>query len=471
MRIRRAVAAITLAAAVAVGLPAQGSQAQGGDRPFGRVDSIRVVAPGKIQATGWAIDPLTTAPVEIEVRVRAEGAPDLSPPAAQSVVVANRLRTDVGANFPGFGPNRGFATTLTVPGGLWSVCVFARAGLRTTLIDCRGFISTPGGNPIGGLDVPRARTDGTATLAGWAIDPDTTGPVDVHIYVNGRFLQAERANVTRHDVGRIYPAYGSGHGFRVQPFLGLGSHEVCAYAINVGTGWVNSPLGCKTVRILDNPDLRGTPFGSLDNARAVSPRSVVISGWAIDRNTTAPIGIEVVIDGRRAATGSTGLARADVVRANPSVAANGGFRIDVAVGPGPQRICVRAVNVGPGFGDTEIGCSTVLVPTGNPFGFLEDTRPLSLSEIRVKGWAIDPDTADPVAVHVYVNGSFAGSAVADRRRTDVGRAHPLYGEAHGFDFTIPYNLGRSVICVFAINAGPGTSNTELGCRTITVNVG
>jgi hypothetical protein len=470
MRIRIAIAIVTLAAVVAVSAPLQVAQAQVGDRPFGGVDSIRVVAPGKIRATGWAIDPLTSAPVAIEVRVRAEGAPDYSAPAASSVVTANRPRTDIGAAFPQFGPNRGFDTTLTVPGGTWRVCSFVRAGLRTVLLDCAVFVSTPGGNPIGGLDVVRARTDGKATIVGWAIDPDTADPIDVHIYANGRFLQVAKANVNRTDVARIYPAYGSGHGFRIEPLLGVGSHQICAYAINVATGWANSLLGCQSIRILDNPDLRGTPFGSLDNARAVTPRSVLVSGWAIDRDTASPVGIEIRVGGRLVTTVSTGITRADVARTYPGVASNGGYRVEVPVGPGAQQVCARALNVGRGFGNTELGCRNVVMPTGNPFGFVEDVTSISLSEMRVRGWAIDPDVVDPVAIHVYINGQFVGSNVADRRRGDVGRAHPLYGDAHGFDFTVPYSLGRSEVCVFAINAGPGTTNPRLGCRTITVTL-
>ena len=81
------------------------------------------------------------------------------------------------------------------------------------------------------------------------------------------------------------------------------------------------------------------------------------------------------------------------------------------------------------------------------------------------GWALDPNTTSPIAVHVYVNGAFAGHAVANVARSDINSAFPGYGPNHGYDFTVPGAGGT--VCVYAINSGAGTTNPSLGCKTVT----
>ena len=52
-------------------------------------------------------------------------------------------------------------------------------------------------------------------MQGWAIDPDTTAPLTVHVYVDGVWAGQSTAGVARPDVGNAYPGFGSGHGFDV----------------------------------------------------------------------------------------------------------------------------------------------------------------------------------------------------------------------------------------------------------------
>jgi len=103
--------------------------------------------------------------------------------------------------------------------------------------------------------------------------------------------------------------------------------------------------------------------------------------------------------------------------------------------------------------------STPVVPH-NPFGWLDEVSVQS-DQIRVRGWAIDPDTKEPIAVHVYVDNTFVVSWTADQSRPDVAAAKPGYGDRHGFDATIS-TKGRNV-CVYGINQGPGRQNSRIGC--------
>jgi hypothetical protein len=52
--------------------------------------------------------------------------------------------------------------------------------------------------------------------------------------------------------------------------------------------------------------------------------------------------------------------------------------------------------------------------------------------VAVYGWAIDPQTSDPIAVHVYVNGVLRGGCVAEsisHRRMARCIRHPATGTA------------------------------------------
>ena len=102
---------------------------------------------------------------------------------------------------------------------------------------------------------------------------------------------------------------------------------------------------------------------------------------------------------------------------------------------------------------------------GNPFGNLDIVNRLPGSA-QIEGWAIDPDTRQPVTAHLYVDGRWAAQVVADAPRADVGAAYPGYGPLHGLSTRIPIGPGSREICAYAINTGPGSTNPLLGCRSL-----
>ncbi|MDH3706587.1 MAG: N-acetylmuramoyl-L-alanine amidase [Acidimicrobiia bacterium] len=114
---------------------------------------------------------------------------------------------------------------------------------------------------------------------------------------------------------------------------------------------------------------------------------------------------------------------------------------------------------------------TLLSPVSN-VGAAGASAPIgSLDRVDVRdnavvahGWALDRDGSAPIMVHVYIDGEFAASTLADERRSDVGAAHG-FGNYHGFAVRARVSDGRHRVCVVGINDGPG-SNTTLGCRTI-----
>ncbi len=164
------------------------------------------------------------------------------------------------------------------------------------------------GEPFGALDSVTADspTVRPGSPAG-RIDPDTNAPVDVHLYVDGVGVAALTASRDRPDVAAAVPGYGAAHGYDAVIGVGAGTHEVCAYAINVGPyGGTNPVIGCRTVTV------DGTPRGNLEAATPVDG-GVRLKGWALDADTSAPIDVHVYVDG-----GWGGLTRAD--RSRPDVA-------------------------------------------------------------------------------------------------------------------------------------------------------
>ncbi len=149
------------------------------------------------------------------------------------------------------------------------------------------------GYPLGSLEVAR-RQPNAIQVSGWSADPDTTAPINVHIYVDGVGAAITTASISRPDVGRTYPSLGSQHGFNVTVPVSQAPHFVCAYGISVGNGG-NRQIGCAF--------LSGNTVGSLDSSTR-RPGAVLLHGWAIDPDTVNSVPIHVYVDGVGAAIGT-----------------------------------------------------------------------------------------------------------------------------------------------------------------------
>jgi hypothetical protein len=309
------------------------------------------------------------------------------------------------------------------------------------------------GNPFGSVDQVSA-VPGGVRVRGWAVDPNTTSPIRVHVYVDGVGRASTLANRARADVGAAYPGSGSSHGFDVEVRdVAPGSRSVCVYGIGVGEGG-NTRLGCRTVAVSPNP------FGGI-NTIAVQYGRLRVTGWAIDPNTDAPIRVHVYDNGRGLASLAADLDRPDI-GARFGRGNRHGFDARLRITPGRHTIKVIAINTGAGA-HTVIGTRQVTW-SGNPFGAFDSATAVGGGQVRVTGWAIDGETTAPIRVHVYSDGRGVASIAADRDRPDLA---PLgHGTAHGFDATVTVGAGAHDVCVYAIDVGAG-SNVRLGCRRVT----
>jgi hypothetical protein len=269
-------------------------------------------------------------------------------------------------------------------------------------------------------------------------------------------------SVDRPLVSGFYPLAIGKPGFTTTLSSYGGTRTICAEAVLDSGG--TKALGCKTVTLPG-----GVPFGALESAKQFGPRAIDVTGYAFDPDTTDAIKVEVTVNGVKVRELTADVSRPLIGLSNPGYGSNHGYAGRVTLtSAGTKNVCVRAINVGLPAGTTTTqlpSCRSVVIRSGNPFGSFDGTTRTSVSQVRVKGWAIDPDTTNAVAVHAYVNGAWGGAYTANALRTDVGAAYPGFGNNHGMGFLLNARAGASV-CLYLINQGAGTSNPLVGCRTV-----
>jgi hypothetical protein len=324
-----------------------------------------------------------------------------------------------------------------------------------------GFGIAMGGNPTGRLDGVNQTVlsgwSGTTTVAGWAIDPDTTGSTDAHIYVDGVGTAALHANQPRADIAELFAGYdASPHGFSSAIPIMYGKHEICAYGINVVGGGDNAQLNCTTATIGQDP------IGSFDTMAVTT--GITVSGWAIDADSTGDIDVHAYVNGVFAGATTANRSRPDVDAVFPRNGTTHGYDMTIPAQQGTQNVCLYAINTGAGS-NSLIGCKT-LTSDRMPFGFLDSVRPAP-GGVTVSGWAIDPDTTGAIEVHTYIDGHGAGGTVASLNRSDLLGPFALYGAGHGYTATYAASPGSHSVCTYGINVGAG-SNVLLGCRAVTI---
>jgi subtilisin family serine protease len=313
-------------------------------------------------------------------------------------------------------------------------------------------------SPVGALDLLQPAVAGLR-VAGWAFDADSVVPSVVHVYVDGVFTTSWVASGKRADIAALYPGYGAAHGFDRVVAVAPGGHDVCVFALDQGPFVAPSRLGCQRATV-------GAPFGALDTV-TVSTRGLTVGGWAVDPSTPGPSQVHVYVDGVLRVATAAPIDRPDVAAAFPAMGPAHGFSSTVSQPAGPHTVCVYAISATGVAPNPLLGCRSVVVPPGTPFGVIDAAVRTSPSTISVQGWALDPDAPTPIAVHVYVDGTLRAGVLASLDRPDVAAGIPDHGAAHGFDVRVPAPAGTlHEVCVFAIDSSGNGDNPSLGCRTL-----
>lgn len=336
-----------------------------------------------------------------------------------------------------------------------------RAGDRQGLAALGAAFANP--NVTGNIDSVRMTPQGIRVI-GWTLDLDDPAPaLPVSTTVDSALAASGIADLYRPDVGAVFAGAGNLHGFDmlVPTPANDGVVNICVDAVGNRSQQVR--VACRNLAVSHQPT------GNLEVARQSGPNRVRVSGWALDPDTADPIGVHIYVNGRYIQGDVANRRRPDVEAIYPGYGPDHGFGTDlVGVPGGTNRVCAFGID-SQGGTNALLGCRQVTVASGNPVGYLEGPVPTWLLPTVMTGWALDPDTADAINVHLYVDGRWGGSARADMQRRDVAAAYPGYGDAHGFAIALPgLRAGTYRGCVYAINVGPGSTNTLIGCRTFTI---
>ncbi len=417
--------------------------------PVGRIDALDPVS-GGVTVRGWAFDPNSSAPIAVHIFV--DGS-------YYGGYAADEERSDVQSVYPAQGSRHGYQQQLSLEPGRHDVCVFGinvGAGAVAS-VGCREVTVANDGAPVGRLVNATAASNGI-TVSGWVFDPSTVGAAAVHVYLDGAFATGLSANAATPASTSSHVNASGNHGFTRLIPAPAGSHEVCVFGINVA-GDKAAILDCATISVPT-----AVPLGRFE-AVAAFGSDVTVTGWAFDPTTTNPISAHVYVDGVFAGGLVANKARSDVQSAYPAQGANHGYSATVPATSGRHSVCVYALNQ-QSDKSSLLGCRNVTTDSVAPQGRFDSIAATSTGA-TIRGWAFDSTTTQPVSVHVYADGRFLVSTVANQQRTDVGAAYPAQGPNHGFIADIQLPPGAHNVCVHALNRQSDKA-TLLNCRTVVV---
>lgn len=138
-----------------------------------------------------------------------------------------------------------------------------------------------------------------------------------------------------------------------------------------------------------------------------------------------------------------------------------------------------AINIDNNYVDGPTVGSASLTGGDDPIGYLDLAGSPAAGQVRVRGWAFDPNApTEPLSIRLSVGGKIGApnvvlhdlGAVASRSRRDVAGEFPEAGPRHGFDVSLPtVKSGRQRVCAYALDWDPGEDRL-LGCKGATIPV-
>lgn len=210
-----------------------------------------------------------------------------------------------------------------------------------------------GHTPFGQIDSV-ATGPGSVSFSGWSLDPDSSAPTIVQMYIDGTYSAMASANQSRPDVANAYPGAGANHGYSLTAPAAPGTHWVCMYAVNIGPG-TSAQIDCDSVLVQD-PHM---PFGQIDSI-TTGAGTISASGWSADPDTSAPTIVQMYIDGAANAMTLASQPRPDVANAYPWAGANHGYSLTMPAAVGTHWVCLYAINIGIG-NSAQMDCRSAVV--------------------------------------------------------------------------------------------------------------
>ncbi|HEX5990267.1 MAG TPA: DUF1906 domain-containing protein [Solirubrobacterales bacterium] len=137
------------------------------------------------------------------------------------------------------------------------------------------------------------------------------------------------------------------------------------------------------------------------------------------------------------------------------------------------------INIDNNYVDGPTVGSATFAAGDDPIGYLDLAGSPAPGQVRVRGWAFDPNLpAEPLSIRLSVGGKIDAPGVAvydlgpvaSRSRRDVAAQFPGAGPRHGFDVSLPtVKSGRQRVCAYALDLDPGEDRL-LGCKGAAIPV-
>ncbi len=463
--------------------------------PKGVIDSVTGGA-GTISASGWALDPDSTKPATYKLLVDGTN---------RGGGTTSTTRKDVAAVYPGVGTTLGWSKKLTgIAAGKQTVVLYVMDKPGTGYVKVASktvTVTPPTTGKTGKTGTVRGTYEsvtggvGTATVTGWAIDPDVWDPVQYLLHVDGARGGTGTANAKRTDVQAKHPDWGSDVGLSVKlTGLSAGKHTVRVYFQDLPSGkWVSA--GTKTVTVTSaaaaapssgttgKTGKTGTVQGTYESVTG-GAGTATVTGWAIDPDVWDPVQYLLHVDGARGGTGTANAKRTDVQAKYPGWGSDVGLSVKLTgLSAGKHTVRVYFQDL-PSGKWVSAGTKTVTVtsaaaapPTSGTTGKTGKTGSVTgayesvtggVHSATVTGWAIDPDVWDPVKVKMHLDGVAIDPGVANAKRTDVQAKYPGWGSDVGLSRTLTgLTAGTHTLRVYYQDLPSGTYKS-FGTKTFTV---
>ena len=256
---------------------------------------------------GWALDPSAGSGTGVDA-IHVYAYPATGSPIFLGAAAYGGARADVGAIFGARFTNSGFGLTAQgLAAGVYQLVAYAHSSVSGRFDAAQAITVTmapPVSSPRIFVDTPAggATVGPSFLIAGWALDggsPSGPGIDAVHIYAYPNpgsgtapiFLGVASDGGARGDVGAAFGSRftNSGYGL-VAGGLAPGSYRLVVYARSTVSGLFSAGTRDVTVRA------PGDPAMSIDRPvnGATLTQPFAITGWAIDRDSTAGPGVDAL---------------------------------------------------------------------------------------------------------------------------------------------------------------------------------
>jgi hypothetical protein len=402
------------------------------------VDSVSGSGAG-VSVAGWALYPDTgsvTANVALNIGASWYG------------LAANQANIESLTGYPAAGSNHGFAGTVPLAPGTYSVCVWVSEPSGPAVnTGCHAVVVPAASRAVLHSDVVTGGL-GVVSLSGWDVFPDTLA-THVGIAVNiGASWYGLTANVNNAEVPVAYPTAASDHGYTGTIALPPGTYNVCIWTTEPSGAAVNT--GCHSVTVT-------APHAAVSTIDSVTGGvgSVSVVGWDVFPDSlSSQVGIAVNIGASWfGATANT--PNPESATAYPASTVDHGYSDMIALAPGTYNVCIWTTEpTGPAV---NTGCRTATVTAAPPAVAAFETATAVSGGIQVTGYSEfpgSPGTSVGVAANI---GSAWYGFTANGAGTVAG---------HGFTGFIAKPHGTYSVCLWTTQpSGPATT---LGCKSVTV---